>query len=111
MEKLLERVNQKINKQTDAFRLLDKTLIELCQKMTHYEILAYGTVVAFAELLKDTRALALLMKTLEEEKAVEEKLIQFGSTDVIRTPDAFGNPKLEGPSMREELNTNDSLGG
>ncbi len=58
--------------------LMDAALVGGCQKVEHYEISAYGTVRAFAELLGEDEAVDLLTQTLEEEKAADEKLTQLG---------------------------------
>jgi ferritin-like metal-binding protein YciE len=58
--------------------LMDAALIGGCQKVEHYEISAYGTVRAFAELLGEQEAVDLLTQTLEEEKAADEKLTELG---------------------------------
>lgn len=54
--------------------VLDAALIGACQKIEHYEIAAYGTLVAMAKHLGLTEAAALLSETLAEEKGADEKL-------------------------------------
>ncbi|HBK45734.1 MAG TPA: hypothetical protein DDZ67_04725 [Xanthomonadaceae bacterium] len=54
--------------------LRDAALIGGAQKVEHYEIAAYGTLAALAKQLGYTDALPLLLATLEEEKATDEKL-------------------------------------
>lgn len=54
--------------------VLDAALIGACQKIEHYEIAAYGTLVALAKHLGLTEAAALLSETLAEEKGADEKL-------------------------------------
>ncbi|MGA7027011.1 MAG: DUF892 family protein, partial [Candidatus Acidiferrales bacterium] len=55
----------------------DAGLIGAAQRVEHYEIAAYGTVRAFAELLNERKAVDLLGQTLEEEKETDEKLTQL----------------------------------
>lgn len=55
----------------------DAGLIGAAQRVEHYEIAAYGTVRAFAELLGDRNAVDLLTQTLEEEKETDKKLTQL----------------------------------
>lgn len=55
----------------------DAGLIGAAQRVEHYEIAAYGTVRAFAELLGDRNAVDLLSQTLEEEKETDKKLTQL----------------------------------
>ncbi|HEV2617303.1 MAG TPA: ferritin-like domain-containing protein [Candidatus Acidoferrales bacterium] len=55
----------------------DAALISAAQRVEHYEIAAYGTVHAFAELLGENEASSLLKQTLTEEKETDEKLTQL----------------------------------
>jgi ferritin-like metal-binding protein YciE len=59
---------------------LDAALIAAAQKVEHYEIAAYGTMVTYAELLDMKEASKLLEKTLAEEKQTDEELTQLAST-------------------------------
>jgi ferritin-like metal-binding protein YciE len=52
----------------------DAALIGAAQRVEHYEIAAYGTVLAFAEQLGESEHVSLLKETLEEEKQTDEKL-------------------------------------
>jgi ferritin-like metal-binding protein YciE len=61
-------------------KVLDAGLISAAQRVEHYEIAAYGTVCAFAELLGRSEDLDLLKETLEEEKQADEKLTQLSET-------------------------------
>lgn len=56
---------------------MDAALISAAQRVEHYEIAAYGCVSAWAELLGESEANALLEKTLEEEKETEQKLTEL----------------------------------
>ncbi len=60
--------------EADAGALRDALLIAAGQKAEHYEIASYGTVIAWAEQLGESKIVKLLTKTLEEEKAADEKL-------------------------------------
>jgi ferritin-like metal-binding protein YciE len=60
--------------------VLDAALIGAAQKVEHYEIAAYGTLVAFAKQLGEDRAVELLEETLEEEKTADETLTQIASS-------------------------------
>jgi ferritin-like metal-binding protein YciE len=55
----------------------DAALIAAAQRVEHYEIAAYGTVRAFAEVLGESDAAELLALTLEEEKATDETLSEI----------------------------------
>ncbi|MBA2301637.1 MAG: ferritin-like domain-containing protein [Acidobacteria bacterium] len=53
---------------------MDACLIASAQRVEHYEMAAYGTLVAWARAMGHTEAADLLQQTLEEEKAADEKL-------------------------------------
>ena len=57
--------------------VMDAGLIGAAQRVEHYEIAAYGTVRAFAELLGESDQASLLSETLEEEKETDQKLTQL----------------------------------
>lgn len=57
--------------------LMDAALIGAAQRVEHYEIAAYGTVVAFAELLGESEQQSLLNETLQEERETDEKLTEL----------------------------------
>jgi ferritin-like metal-binding protein YciE len=54
--------------------LRDVALIGGGNKVEHYEIASYGTLAALATQLGYTKAVPLLLATLKEEKAADEKL-------------------------------------
>lgn len=58
-------------KDTDA---IDAGIIAAGQKVEHYEIATYGTLVAWAEQLGHAEAAELLSHTLEEEKTADATL-------------------------------------
>jgi len=57
--------------------VMDAALISAAQRVEHYEIAAYGTVCAYADLLGESEQAALLRQTLEEEKETNEKLTEL----------------------------------
>jgi ferritin-like metal-binding protein YciE len=57
--------------------VLDAALIGAAQRVEHYEIAAYGTAIAFAELLEESEHVSLLTETLEEETETDEKLTEL----------------------------------
>lgn len=57
--------------------VMDAALISAAQRVEHYEIAAYGTATAFAELLEEPKQASLLRQTLEEEKQTDEKLTEL----------------------------------
>ena len=53
---------------------MDACLIAAGQRAEHYEMAAYGTLVAWAQAMGHTEAARLLQRTLDEEKAADKKL-------------------------------------
>jgi ferritin-like metal-binding protein YciE len=60
----------------------DAALIAAAQKIEHYEIASYGTVVAYADALGLKEVGDLLRQTLEEEKQTDQKLNKLAIEDV-----------------------------
>jgi ferritin-like metal-binding protein YciE len=53
---------------------MDACLIAAGQRAEHYEMAAYGTLIAWARAMGHTEAADLLQETLDEEKAADKKL-------------------------------------
>jgi ferritin-like metal-binding protein YciE len=75
MEGLVKEGSEVIDEFED--KVLDAGLISAAQRVEHYEIAAYGTAVAFAELLGESEQQSLLSETLQEEKEADEKLTEL----------------------------------
>ncbi len=60
----------------------DAALILAGQKVEHYEIATYGGLAQLAETLGYTEANHLLVQTLNEEKAADEKLTQIAKSGI-----------------------------
>lgn len=60
----------------------DAMLIAGAQKVEHYEIATYGTLVELAKQLGHDEAADLLTETLNEETATDEKLTDLATTQV-----------------------------
>ena len=56
---------------------MDACLIAAGQRAEHYEMAAYGTLVAWARAMGHEEAANLLQETLDEEKAADEKLSEI----------------------------------
>ena len=81
MEGLIEE-GQEMMKEMKGSPALDAGLIAAAQKVEHYEIDAYGTARAHAELLGYTKAARLLQQTLDEEGRTDKKLSQLAENIV-----------------------------
>lgn len=62
--------------------VMDAMLIASGQRAEHYEIGAYGSVIAWAEALELTEVAQLLNETLAEEKAADEKLSALAESGI-----------------------------
>ncbi|HUQ68291.1 MAG TPA: ferritin-like domain-containing protein [Planctomycetaceae bacterium] len=60
----------------------DAALIAAAQKVEHYEIATYGTLVTWANHLGQKKASKLLAQTLEEEKTTDAKLTEFAENAI-----------------------------
>ena len=63
---------------------MDACLIAGGQRAEHYEMAAYGTLVAWARAMGHTDAADLLQETLDEEKAADEKLSSLARAGINR---------------------------
>lgn len=70
---ILEEGNDIIS-DVDDKRVLDAALIAAAQKVEHYEITSYGTLIAWAKALGRDDCAAVLKQNLDEEKAADAKL-------------------------------------
>jgi ferritin-like metal-binding protein YciE len=71
-------------KENGAEAVLDAGFIAGCQRVEHYEITAYGSLLAWAKLLGYTDALKLLKANELEEKAADAKLSKLGESTINR---------------------------
>jgi ferritin-like metal-binding protein YciE len=78
MEGLLSEGEELIEKE-EAGPSLDASMICAAQKVEHYEIASYGSLVAYAKILELDDAARLLETTLEEEKEADAKLSSIAS--------------------------------
>ena len=81
MEGLLEEGDGIIKDATDP-QVRDAGIISACQRVEHYEMAGYGTAAAYAELLQELDAAAMLQKTLDEEGGADTKLSRLARTTI-----------------------------
>lgn len=81
MEGLIEEGKEIMEEELDM-DTIDAGLIGAAQKVEHYEMAAYGTAAAHARQLGFNKVVNLLGKTLEEEKATDEKLTKLAENMV-----------------------------
>ena len=75
MEGLIKE-GEGIMEETEVGAVRDAGIIAASQKIEHYEIATYGTLVAFATTLGEDDAVLLLEKTLAEEKEADTLLTE-----------------------------------
>ena len=102
MEGLLEEARSHMEEIEDK-AVLDVAMIVSAQKVEHYEIAAYGSMVAMARQLGHDEVVPLLQATLEEEKATDERLSQVAESVANPKAPAGGEPaEAEGEETGDE---------
>jgi len=79
MKGLLEEAQDLMKEQKDS-SALDAALIAAAQKVEHYEIASYGTLVAWAQQMGHNEAVDILEETLGEDKQTDEKLTSLAES-------------------------------
>src|SRR6185436_4625242 len=81
IEGIIEEGNSVMEEDFDE-TTMDACLIAAGQRAEHYEMAAYGTLVAWAKAMGHTDAVDLLQETLDEEKAADEKLTALAEAGI-----------------------------
>jgi ferritin-like metal-binding protein YciE len=71
---------------------MDACLIAAGQRAEHYEMAAYGTLVAWAQAMGHSDAATLLQQTLDEEKAADMKLSGLAEGGINQTAAEAAHP-------------------
>ena len=71
---------------------MDACLIAAGQRAEHYEMAAYGTLVAWAEAMGHGDAARLLQQTLDEEKAADKKLSGLAESGINQSAADAAHP-------------------
>ena len=79
MQGLIEEAQEMLDEHM-AGELLDVAIIVNAQKVEHYEIAGYGSLIALAKGLGHQDAIRLLEQTLAEEKGADQKLTKLADT-------------------------------
>jgi len=82
---------------------MDACLIASAQRVEHYEMAAYGTLVAWAEAMGHSEAAELLQQTLDEEKATDEKLTALAEGGINQTAADAAHPQEDDEEEEEEV--------
>jgi ferritin-like metal-binding protein YciE len=84
---------------------MDACLIAAGQRAEHYEMAAYGTLVAWARAMGHDEAADLLQATLDEEKAADEKLSALAEDGVNQRAADAAHPADTAESDEEQMVT------
>jgi ferritin-like metal-binding protein YciE len=71
---------------------MDACLIAAGQRAEHYEMAAYGTLIAWARAMGHTEVADLLQENLDEEKAADEKLSALAEGGINQTAADAAHP-------------------
>jgi ferritin-like metal-binding protein YciE len=80
----------------------DALLIAAAQRAEHYEMAAYGTLVAWARAMGHDDAADLLQETLDEEKAADEKLNELAEGGINEQAAQLAHPDERDEEEEEE---------
>jgi ferritin-like metal-binding protein YciE len=80
----------------------DAALIAAAQKVEHYEIATYGSLVSWARLLEEEEVADLLEETLDEEKATDEKLTETAESAINVDESQEESEEEESPKSRKK---------
>jgi len=81
---------------------LDAVLVASAQRVEHYEMAAYGTLIAWAEAMGHDDAVSLLQENLGEEKATDEKLTQLAESGINPQAAERAHPQADGEEEEDE---------
>jgi ferritin-like metal-binding protein YciE len=81
MEGLIEELDEMMEENDDS-DVVDVSLMGGCQKIEHYEIASYGSVITYAKALGEDKAVDLLQQSLDEEYEMDNKLDKI-SEDIV----------------------------
>jgi len=81
MQGLLKEGEEMMKEATDSFTQ-DAALIAAAQRVEHYEMAGYGTVVSYAQQLNRHEIAEMLQMTLDEEKEADKKLTEIAESKV-----------------------------
>jgi len=74
---------------------MDACLIAAGQRAEHYEMAAYGTLVAWAQAMGQSEAAKVLQQTLDEEKAADKKLSGLAEGGINQSAADAAHPEEE----------------
>ncbi|MCE7054665.1 ferritin-like domain-containing protein [Algoriphagus sp. AGSA1] len=82
MEGLLAEATTIVEDTKSDTMVRDAGIIIACQKVEHYEIASYGSLVELAKKMEHTECARVLAQTLEEEKKTDKKLTKLAESEI-----------------------------
>jgi len=82
MRGLVEEAQHEMEEQEKG-PIMDLVIVAAQQRMEHYEIAAYGTMVELSKAMGQTEVADLLAQTLAEEKAQDERLTEVTRSAIL----------------------------
>ena len=82
MEGLIKEAESIVEETEDGSATRDAGIIMACQKVEHYEIATYGSLVSIAQTLGLDEAASILEQTLEEEKETDQILTEVAESNI-----------------------------
>src|SRR3954469_25554808 len=98
MAGIIEEGQSKLEEDLDG-TTLDACLIAAAQRAEHYEMAAYGTLVAWAKAMGHDEAVGMLEQILENEKETDEKLTQLAESGINQEAAQMAHGGEEGGAM------------
>jgi ferritin-like metal-binding protein YciE len=108
MQGLVAEGEEAMKEESDNPTLIDALLIGAAQRVEHYEMAAYGTARAMAEVLQKPEIVNLLQETLDEESAADQTLTEISEDEVL--PESYQAYETEGDTEDTDDDENESLG-
>ena len=106
MQGILEEGNELMD-EIESASVCDAALIAASQKVEHYEIASYGTMVAWAEKLGLTDVAGALGESLEEEEEADRKLTEIAES-LANEEAAEGDDEKDDEKDEEETEDTDA---
>ena len=104
MEGLIKEAEE-ILESTEPGSVRDAGIICAAQKVEHYEIATYGTLVAWAKQLGETEAASLLEETLNEEKEADVTLTEVAEGNINEQAEEEEDDNENTPTMVKSRKT------
>jgi ferritin-like metal-binding protein YciE len=79
---------------------MDACLIAAGQRAEHYEMAAYGTLIAWAQAMGHEEVVEVLQEILDEEKAADEKLSELAEGGINQQAAETAHPEEEAGNAR-----------